>query len=239
MIGLALALSATSIALQMLEERGDLQPLRPALLRDPAVPGPRDRPDPRPPAAARDGRRGGRGEGGVLQTARRRGDRDRGARGRGARRPLRPQPVLPAPRRERRARGDDGLGAPRRARHGAAHGEGRPLDGDGRLPRRRAPRRIELPPPARGRHRAVPRHPARAVLHERRHVDRRRVGRAELALRCSSRRSPRSRRRSRSSPSCSRDFGSPRGDALRGGAVSRRPASSPSCSCRSRPASAS
>ena len=42
----------------------------------------------------------------------------------------------------------------------------------GRLPRRRAALRIDLSPPARGGHRAVPRHAARPVLPERRHVAR-------------------------------------------------------------------
>ena len=41
---------------------------------------------------------------------------------------------------------------------------------------------FELPPSARGRHRAVPRHAARALLHERRHVDRRRRRAGALAL---------------------------------------------------------
>ncbi len=44
------------------------------------------------------------------------------------------------------------------------HADGGPLHGDGRLPRRRAPVRIDLPPPARGRHRALPRHSPRPVL---------------------------------------------------------------------------
>ena len=44
-----------------------------------------------------------------------------------------------------------------RARRGLAHEPGRPVDGHGRLPRRRAAVGIDLPPPARGRRRAVPR----------------------------------------------------------------------------------
>ena len=59
--GIALALSATAIALQMLEERGDLQALlRPALLRGAPVPGPLDRADPGPAAAPGVGRGGPR-----------------------------------------------------------------------------------------------------------------------------------------------------------------------------------
>ena len=100
------------------------------------------------------------------------------------------------------------------------HAAGRPVDGDGRLPRRRAARRIELPPPARSRHRAVPRHPARAVLHERRHVDRRRrscasTGSASLA-RDARRRSP---SRLAIVAVLFRIFGSPWREAVRGGAL--------------------
>ena len=46
------------------------------------------------------------------------------------------------------------------------------LHGDGRLPRRRSPRRIELPPSAGGRYRAVPRDSSRPLLHVGGHVDR-------------------------------------------------------------------
>ena len=126
------------------DARGARRPpglLRPALLRHPAVPGPLDRADPGPDAAPRVGR-------GVPRARRQRRHADRhrdrarrACRGR-PRRALRPQPVLPAPRLERRPRGDDRLGAARRARRRARHGEGRAVDGDGRLPRRRAPRRV-------------------------------------------------------------------------------------------------
>ena len=70
------------------------------------------------------------------------------------------------------ARDHDRGGAAGGARRGAGHAARRPVDGDGRLPRRRAAVGIDLPPPARSRHRAVPRHPARPVLPRRRHVAR-------------------------------------------------------------------
>ncbi len=95
--------------------------------------------------------------------------RDRGAGGRGA---LSAQSVLPPARLDRRARGDDRGRAADRARRRAADADGRHVDGARRVPRRRAARGIDLPPRARSRHRAVPRPPARAVLHGRRHDDR-------------------------------------------------------------------
>ena len=52
------------------------------------------------------------------------------------------QSVLPAPGADRLARGDDGGGAARRARRLAAHAAGRHVDGARRLPRRRSARRI-------------------------------------------------------------------------------------------------
>ena len=72
------------------------------------------------------------------------------------------QPAVPHPRRRQGARGDDGGGAAGGAGRGAGHAARRAVDGDGRVPRRRAAVDLDLPPPARGRRRAVPRHPARA-----------------------------------------------------------------------------
>ena len=87
-------------------------------------------------------------------------------------RPLGAEPDVPDRRGARRPRGDDRGGAARRARRRAVHAVGRPVDGDGRVPRRRAAVGVDVPPPARGGHRAVPRHPARAVLPLGRHVAR-------------------------------------------------------------------
>ena len=113
---------------------------------------------------------------GGSRCAARAGSRSRIAlgRGRGAgrRRPLAAQPDVPAPRRRQGARGDDGGRAAGRARRRARHADRRAVDGDGRLPRRRAAVGIDLPPSARSRHRAVPRHAARPVLPRRRHVAR-------------------------------------------------------------------
>ena len=101
-------------------------------------------------------------------------DRDRHRRRRGrrrlSRRPLPAQSAVPHPRRRPCPRDHDGGGPARRARRGAGHPARRPVDGDGRLPRRRGPLRIDLPPRARSRRRAVPRHPPRPVLPQRRHV---------------------------------------------------------------------
>jgi predicted Kef-type K+ transport protein len=69
----------------------------------------------------------------------------------------------------------------RRARRCAGYAAWRAFDGHGRVPRRRAAVGIDLPPSARGRCRAVPRHPARPVLHGRRHVARPQRRRGELA----------------------------------------------------------
>ena len=88
------------------------------------------------------------------------------------RRPLPAQSAVPGPGRGTSARDHDGGGAAGRARRGAGHAGRRPVDGDGRLHRRRAPVGIELPPPARSRHRAVPRPAARPLLPRRRHVHR-------------------------------------------------------------------
>ncbi len=63
----------------------------------------------------------------------------------------------------------------------AGHGGGRAVDGDGRLPRRRAALHLDLPAPARGRCRAVPRPAARAVLPRRGDVARPRRGAGQLA----------------------------------------------------------
>ena len=74
-------------------------------------------------------------------------------------RPLRPEPVVPFANSGAR---EVMTASALLVVLGAAPDAGsRPLDGDGRVPRRRPPRRIELPPPARGRYRAVPRHPPR------------------------------------------------------------------------------
>src|SRR5262245_16459587 len=87
-----------------------------------------------------------------LAPAKRGGRPDRGDRGR------RPLPAAPAAARHRRhaaARGVRRLLAAAGARHRRADGDRRPVDGARRLPRRRAARRLGVPPRARARHRAV------------------------------------------------------------------------------------
>ncbi len=102
--------------------------------------------------------------------------------------PCRPFPAQPAVshhRQHRCARGDDRGGAVRGAGRGHADGDRRPVDGARRLHRGRASGRFLVPPPARSRYRAVPRHPARPVLHRRRPVPRPvgdRLGMADAAV---------------------------------------------------------
>ena len=159
--GLALALSATSIALRILEERGHLQQtygqrafaillfqdmaVVPLLALVPLLAAPGD----------------GAGGAEPRRDRRQRGADRRRHRRAGARRPLSAQSVLPPARLDRRARGDDRGGAAGRARRRAADAGRRHVDGARRVPRRRAARGVELPPRARSRHRAVPRPAAR------------------------------------------------------------------------------
>ena len=158
--GLALAMSATAIALQILEERGQLQQdygqrafaillfqdiaVVPLLACVPLL------------APGSETSRASLTDGLLAVGCDRR--RDRADR---CRRPLPAQSVLPAAGADRLARGDDRGGAAGRARRGSAHAGGRHVDGARRLPGRRAARRIELSARARSRHRAVPRPPAR------------------------------------------------------------------------------
>ncbi len=86
--------------------------------------------------------------------------------------PLPAQSVLPHAGVDRRARGDDRGRAAGRARRGRPDAVRRHVDGAWRVPRRRAARGIDLSPRAGSRHRAVPRPAAGAVLHGRRHDDR-------------------------------------------------------------------
>ena len=176
--GLGLAMSATAIALKILEDRGDLQQsygqraFAILLFQDMSVV---------PllallPLLAPGGESHASFADALLSVGQDRG-RDRRRRGR---RPLAAQSVPAAARRHRRARGDDRGRAAGRARRRRADAGGRHVDGARRVPRRHDARRIELPPRARGRHRAVPRPAARAVLHGRRHVDRRRGGARQL-----------------------------------------------------------
>ena len=170
--GLALAMSATSIALRILEERGHLQQpygqraFAILLFQDMAiVPLLALVPLLAPSAGATP----------AVEPRRRREQRrtDRGRhRRRGGRRPLPAQSVLPSACRDGRPRSDDRGRAADRARIGAADADRRHVDGARRVSRRRAARGIDLPPRARGRHRTVPRPSAGAVLHGRRHVDR-------------------------------------------------------------------
>ena len=142
-VGLALAMSATAIALQILEERGQLQQdygqrafaillfqdmaVVPLLAMLPLL------------APGSESTHTGLGDG-VRTVA-----LIAGAIALICRRPLFAQSVLPAARPNRLARGDDGGGAPRRAGRGAHHAEGWHVDGARSLPRRCAARPIELP----------------------------------------------------------------------------------------------
>ncbi len=218
--GMALALSSTAIGLQMLDERNDLQApygqrsFAVLLFQDLSV-VPILAILPRP--CHRRGRAGKRLDGrparSISATA------IGGHRRRGADRPLRTEPVLSRARPQRRARGHDRVGAAGRARRGAPVAGSRPFDGDGRLPRRASAGGIEFPAPARSRYRAVSRHSARPVLHERRHVDR--PVAAAAAMAGAAHRGPRGgRRASRSSSFSCRRFSVPSTrDAIRSGAL--------------------
>ena len=144
--------------------------LRPARLRDPAVPGHVGGAVAGAAAAARARRRQPRRR---IRRYAHRGRPDRPVhRHRGGGRALSAQPVPRLARQHRRPRGDDGGRAAGRARRRRPHAVRRHVDGARRLPRRRDAGGIELPPRARSRHRAVSRPAASAVLHGRRHVDR-------------------------------------------------------------------
>ena len=172
-------LTSTAIVMQIIEERGVAATRAGAAPgRDPAARGPGDR------AAAghrRPARAGGRGRHPGRALGRRR-RRPRHARRAGRGRLLAPQPAVPGARPIRGARDHDGGGPPGRARRGAPDAARRPVDGDGRLPGRGAALGIDLPPPARGRDRAVPRPAARPVLPRRRHGPRPERHRHRLAL---------------------------------------------------------
>ena len=119
----------------------DLQhALRPARLRDPAVPGHGGGAAAGAAAAARAGRRRPKRTASPTPRLRRAGRRAIAAHG--ARRALSAQSVLPPARRDRRARGDDRGRAAGRARRGAADADGRHVDGARRVSRRRAARRV-------------------------------------------------------------------------------------------------
>ena len=91
------------------------------------------------------------------------------------------QPAVPHPGGRPGARGDDGRRPAGGARRRPADATRRPLHGAGGLPGGRAAGRVDVPPPARSRYRAVPRHPARAVLSQRGHVARPGRDRARMA----------------------------------------------------------
>ena len=135
--------------------------LRPARLRDPAVPGHVGRAAARAGARCSRAGRGAQHSYSLAETAGIGGAHRRRNRRAGARRALSAQSVLPPARLDRRARGDDGRGAAGRARRGAVDAVGRHVDGARRIPRRRAARRIDLSPRTGSRHRAVPRLAAR------------------------------------------------------------------------------
>lgn len=88
----------------------------------------------------------------------------------GGRRPLGAQPPVPRAGRQPCPGGHDRGRTAGGAGCRPADGNGRPVHGHGRLRGRRAAVRIELPPPAGSRHRAVPRAAAGALLPGRGHV---------------------------------------------------------------------
>ncbi len=96
-------------------------------------------------------------------------------------RPVAAQSDVPRACGGERARGDDGGSPACGARRGPVDATRWPLHGDGGLSRRRAAGGVDVPASARGRYRAVPRHPARAVLPQRGHVARPRRDRARVA----------------------------------------------------------
>ena len=146
--------------------------------------------------------------------------------------PLPPQRRLSPGRAHAREGGHDGERAPHRGGRDAGHAAGGAARLARRLHRRRAARRLRLPPRDRGRHRPLRRPAARPVLHRHRHVAQPRPDGAEPALRARHRRRPALPSRP---PSCScwgAAWGSSPGprDAWRW--PSRRAASSPSCCSR-------
>ena len=138
----------------------DQHQARPNGVLDPAVPGSRHR-----AAAGAGAAVGARLGGSTAARAARVRDRHRRHRRVADRRALSHQPAVPHHRQYRRQGGDDRRGAACGDRVGNADAAGRAVDGDGRLRRRRHARRIFVPARAGGGHRAVPRHPARPVLH--------------------------------------------------------------------------
>ena len=137
--GLALSLSSTAFALQLLEEKGELgAAARATGLRRAAVPGhggdPADRAD---AAVCRLRARRRPADGAAVGSAGHRHHRRRGGR-----RPLRARRRIPAGGAHAREGGDDGKRAADRGRRHAGDGEGGALRGAGRLHRRRAARRL-------------------------------------------------------------------------------------------------
>ena len=180
--GMGFVLTSTAIVMQLLTERGELATpggqkiVSILLLEDLAI-------VPllaivallSPPGGADDG------DAGRSCSIR---DRHRLRRGRSdwSGRPLAAQPAVPHPRQCPGARGDDGGGAAGRARRGAAVMQFGGLSmAMGAFLAGVLLSDLDLPPPARSRHRAVPRHPARPVLPRRRHVARPQCRRRELA----------------------------------------------------------
>ncbi len=165
-IGFALSMSSTALALQLLAERGQLNTqfgrsafsillfqdvsVLPALALLPLL---------GVAAAAPNGGGGWL----VLKFIAR-------ACGRHRRRPLRAE--SPAAHRRRNARGGGihGRGSFDRARNRTARQPSRPVAVAGSVPRRRAARRQRISPRIGGRHRALQGTAARSVLHQRRHV---------------------------------------------------------------------
>ena len=146
-----------------------LHALRREVGRRPALPGSRHR------AAASAGAVAGAGRRDVRLERLCRSDKGAGgARRPPTRRPLSAQSVLPAARLDPGAGGDGRSRPPRRARRCGAHGFRRHVDGHGRLHCRPDAGGFGVPPRAGSRHRALPQHPARPLLHGRRHVDQRR-----------------------------------------------------------------
>ena len=131
-----------------------------------------------------------------------------------------------------RVRGDDGGGAAHRGRRHHRHAARRRFGIARGVPRRRASGRIRLPAPARGRHPAVRRTSARPVLHRDRHVARPAAARVETVPGAGPRRRPRRREGRRAVPARPRK-GCRRARRAASGSRSARAASSASCCSQS------
>ena len=139
------------------------------------------------------------------------------------------EPALPHRGRHRRARGDDGERASDGDRRRPGHGGGRAIGGARRVHRRRSARRFRVSPSDRSRHRPIRGLLLAAVLHRRRHVDRSSRAGREPAPACSPSSSASSPSRSIILYVLGRWWGSTASPHAGSASSSVRAASSPSC----------